>query len=259
MEIGRRPATRRGLPPRDSRRDGEGRLREHALQAGIQRNQSGPPGRSLSSCRKWSRTCGTERFTYRASTPETVSAARAGLTDARAARGEPGPWVGASPQPHQSSIAFVPTTRHGIETHTAHRIHWGGRTDPRGDGRRQELDAPGDPLQDCQRLRATKPPPHVVFEALIIQALLAVRRGPGGPSQAKRAGREGPRAVPTNTSRPPVGKGLGRARAPRGAGPPAGPDGARSKTIADGPDRVLENTRGQPRRRPPPYGPPGEE
>ena len=131
--------------------------------------------------------------------------------------------------------------------------------------------APGDPLQDCRRLRATlgpehveehltgralgqlRPadaagppslPPHAVFEALIIQALLAVRRGPGGPSQAKRAGREGPRAVPTDTSRPPVGK---------------GPDGARSKTIADGPDRVLENTRGQPRRRLPPSGPPGEE
>ncbi len=142
--------------------------------------------------------------------------------------------------------------------------------------------APGDPLQNCQRLRATlgpehvedhltgralgqlRPadavgppslPPHVVFEALIIQALLAVRRGPGGPSKAKRAGREGPRAVPTDTSRPPVGKGPGRARARRGAGP----DGARSKTIADGPDRVLENTRGQPRRRPPPSGPPGEE
>ena len=146
--------------------------------------------------------------------------------------------------------------------------------------------APGDPLQDCQRLRATlgpehveehltgralgqlgpadavgppSLPPHVVFEALIIQALLAVRRGPGGPSKAKRAGREGPRAVPTDTSRPPVGEGPGRARARRGAGPPAGPDGARSKTIADGPDRVLENTRGQPRRRPPPSGPPGEE
>ena len=70
--------------------------------------------------------------------------------------------------------------------------------------------APGDPLQDCWRLRATlgpehveerltgralgqlRPadavgppslPPHVVFEALIIQALLAVRRGPGGPSR----------------------------------------------------------------------------
>ena len=70
--------------------------------------------------------------------------------------------------------------------------------------------APGDPLQDCQRLRATlgpehveerltgralgqlRPagavgppslPPHVVFETLIIQALLAVRGGPGGPSR----------------------------------------------------------------------------
>ena len=43
MDFGLRRAPRRGLPPRDSRRDGEGHLREHALQAGIQRNQSGPP------------------------------------------------------------------------------------------------------------------------------------------------------------------------------------------------------------------------
>ena len=45
----------------------------------------------------------------------------------------------------------------------------------------------------------------------------------------------------------------------RRSSPLGGVPGARSKTIADGPDRVLENTRGQPRRRPPPSGPPGEE